>query len=724
MPRVLPGVDIQVTDKSQVILTNDTVLFASLGQFSRGTSTPTLVTNKDEFEKWFGTYADTASAGKKAYVGISNLLNSATGVYVANVYDSAVRYGGMTVDTSNKKTVLSGATQNTSYTFTTYTETPVTTFTLGAGTGALLFFRKMLVNAPVKPTTATFTATVNGVAYTFTDDGIGGFIDSTGVLLNSTSYIHYNTGYVYILFKAGKFPDNSTNVVMSTYTYYATSAYTPVVAEVIGVGDGVDLTFSYTIPNTPIKPGTVTVSATIVATPRTATDTNVIDANGYSALDDATNTYYDETAVTGSRINYATGALELVFKAGQFPATATNITVSYTSQGVQSFALIAKSPQTWSANYGITISAGSQDYTFYVNEYVIESGTTTLLNSYLVSRDSAALDGFGNRIYIEEVINANSDNFVAINNADVHKNIIPLNNSTIFYAGGGVVSGTPGASDYVTSINLFDDVQYSWNVLVGNSREAVTELQAISTVVTNQEKFAMVDCQNSPNTAATLKTWAMTTIALDNERMAFYCPNAKVSYLGQSVPICASALAAERYANTVKNGQRFMPPAGVERGTVTVVSLDAYYSDANILDLHEANLNVIKSIRGYGNVIFSDFTMQTATTATSYINSVFTLNDMLSTFKSSLITINFKVINEITYLELRSLIDSYMSQLALQDGTIEPTYSITCDSTNNTAQTKALREIHCDVVFVFQGLAQQIKLNLTYTTSALYATLV
>ena len=426
MPRVLPGVNISISDQSQVILNNNTVLFGAVGEFSQGVSTPTLVTNKQQFTDLFGSYANTPAAGKKSYVGISNLLNSATGVYVSNVYTAAAMYAGQVVNSSNKKTAVSAQANNTSYTFTPYTVAAVTGATLGTQAGSTLIFSYFTADAPIQPSTVTLHATINGQAYSFTDNGKGSFVDSTGILLDTTnSFIHYNSGYAYVKFNTGKAPDNPSTITID-YSHLTTST-TAITGEIAGVGAGSALTFDYFLANTPIKPLSITVTATIVATPRTTTDTGVINSLGQSALAD--NTYYDGTA---SYINYETGAIHIVFKAGEAPTG--NITINYTYQGVQMFAMIAMSPQTWGNSYGITISNQNyDDNTFYINEWVTSNGTTSLIQSYHVSRDSNALDGMGNRIYIQEVVTAKSNFWVCLNNTDVNSQIIPQNNANIFY---------------------------------------------------------------------------------------------------------------------------------------------------------------------------------------------------------------------------------------------------------------------------------------------------
>ena len=86
-----------------------------------------------------------------------------------------------------------------------------------------------------------------------------------------------------------------------------------VTGEVLASGDGSTTSFSGTITNTPIKPGTISVGYTIGGTAYTATD----DGNGNISGTDCSGT-----------INYDTGAWTLTFTTA--PDNATNITAGYT----------------------------------------------------------------------------------------------------------------------------------------------------------------------------------------------------------------------------------------------------------------------------------------------------------------------------------------------------------------------------------------------------------
>jgi hypothetical protein len=125
-----------------------------------------------------------------------------------------------------------------------------------------------------------------------------------------------------------------TKVAMQTYltTKYTTftalntawgSSYTTLgstgtnyTSEAFGTGDGTTLTFTHTLAN--LTPSHFSVQILVAGTP--------------VAGDEGNGTVWGPN-VTGSTINYTTGAISLTFKAGQAPANSAAITVNYTANG-------------------------------------------------------------------------------------------------------------------------------------------------------------------------------------------------------------------------------------------------------------------------------------------------------------------------------------------------------------------------------------------------------
>jgi len=90
---------------------------------------------------------------------------------------------------------------------------------------------------------------------------------------------------------------------------------------------------------------------------------------------------------------------------------------------------------------------------------------------------------------------------------------------------------------------------------------------------------------------------------------------------------------------------------------------------------------------------------------------------MIETFNSQLLVVNFDIINDFTVLQLRTLLTTYLNQLAAQQGTINPSYklTITPDPDNGA--------IDVALIVVFQRTLEVLNINLTYTSNSVYNSL-
>ena len=777
MPRVLPGVEISITDRSQVSLqAANFVNYGVVGVFEKGPNSPALISSQTLFQTYFGTYSN--ATDKMAWMTIYNILGgNAAAVYVGNVYNtSSAKYGAIGVKNSSLSSKVSapvlnpfatGTSSNTSFDF-----TPA----ISGETHASVTNTFTLVYTPVLAASLTFT----GTGITAHDDGLGNIKDGTNTTVGA---INYYTGVVTLS------PSISVETITAAYTYnteylFAMFAYSPktwssrfgiavdsitkgTLAQIQMVTGGSGFTSAPTVNiyggggsgvtglTSTILNGSVTgVSFTSGGTGFTSTPVVNFSGGGIGSGFVSGTATVVSGAITAIAIGTAgtygltsTYPLQIVGDGVGAVATATTdgsghvttITITnggagYTSANVTAYVDVGGTTAT-----AIVGGVNAPTTNFQITEvYLNDDGTYTsgntsgvtitdsnsqivgVLKQYIVSRNPMGVDDTGASNYIEDVVTAKSSTFTAINNTDYDWWIVPDNATTVTGTMNGGANGTtPSTTEYTNTIALYASPSNEYNVFVGAGKTDPLILQAINNLVSTsgKERFAFLDTIAS-SSSSTIVTWATSTIGIStSKQIALYTPNAYTSFNGRKTYTPASSLVAVNYAKSVSNGKKYLPPAGIDRGSVDVLQLENYYSDADILNLHGAQLNVIKQIPGYGSVIFSDFTFQSKLTATSYINSVLTLNDMLEFFRNNIITANYKVINDVTYLEVYTLIDGYLKTLALKEGTIESTYSIKID---NSADAKDAREIRVSIVFVFQGLVQKIVLNLTYTTNALY----
>jgi hypothetical protein len=487
---------------------------------------------------------------------------------------------------------------------------------------------------------------------------------------------------------------------------HKTYDFTPAITdEISDVGDGSTITHDFTIGTLEIVPASVTIKFTVGGTQISVTD----DGEGN----------FTDDALTLGTIEYDTEEVHLVFAVA--PDASTNILSTYQYYSDELFVLVAKSKGDWSDNIGIQITELDTDYnSFKIEVYEKDvNSVETLVETLEVSRIAGQKNGFGKPIYIEDIFNNESTRFYAINNTSISTSTMPSVGTVITYADGGYDGITPTSTEYATAVGLFNTDDIDFDLFVGSGITEKTVISEISTLVNAKYKVAYIDTISG--TAPAIVTYMNTTLNLDKMRLCIYAPYQYTSYNGSEYYCPLSAIAAKKKAVVSKNGQPFMPPVGVgeTRGSIDTRQ-ERYYTAAEALTMHKVGVNVARKLPGYGNVLFTDFTMQKKTSATSYQSAIFTLNNMITECEKMLYVINFKVINDSTFLQMETLINGYLSQLSRYEGTIEPD-SYYIDFTDNNDVTKDAGKIYCKVVFVFQNLAREIILNLQYTSNQLFS---
>lgn len=377
--------------------------------------------------------------------------------------------------------------------------------------------------------------------------------------------------------------------------------------------------------------------------------------------------------------------------------------------------LYTKSPKSWGNRCAISIEKVQNANYFKIVEYL----DGVVYNTTNCSFYEDAVDGFGNNIYIGNVLKL----FDVKVNAGIPSNV----NYTINYASVSVKNANDG--DTITkhnvgiyfqkSLQYFADKDYSWDIFVGNGlfkylnvSETVYNslLVSVFNLVNNKMKFAFLDTYYEDSDK--IKTWAENLTGC--MRVSLYTPQVFVGYEGMTYLLPVSSLVAYNYAKyCVKNGQKYLPPAGLERGSLNIVKLSKYYGDTEVLMLHDVEVNPVRYFRSSGNVLFSDFTFQKYLSATSFINSVLVINDVVKDLKEQLLAMNFSVIDGQLYAQLYSMLDSYMKSMTVKDGAIDK-YVI---ELGDIEEAKITREVKVKIVFSIQGIATRITVDLVYTNN-------
>lgn len=143
--------------------------------------------------------------------------------------------------------------------------------------------------------------------------------------------------------------------------------------------------------------------------------------------------------------------------------------------------------------------------------------------------------------------------------------------------------------------------------------------------------------------------------------------------------------AVQSFVRTTNIANPWDAPAGMRKGVVGGIEQNANFNDAQIGIGYDNNINMIKTFRGVGSVIWGQKTAQRKASALDRINVRRTLLFIEKTVEEFLNPLVLDVNNTpTTRARVFGNIDSFLNQIRSQGGLIA--YEVVCDESNNTAQ--------------------------------------
>ena len=165
--------------------------------------------------------------------------------------------------------------------------------------------------------------------------------------------------------------------------------------------------------------------------------------------------------------------------------------------------------------------------------------------------------------------------------------------------------------------------------------------------------------------------------------------NDKFFYLPKAAFGAALMARVDRIANT------WDAPAGTNRGIIPSFSQKAVYTDAQIGQLYDKNINTSKSIIGTGSVMWGQKTAQLKASALDRINVRRLLIYIENTIEPTLQDFLFELNTANTRSRITSLVSSFLNDVQGAGGLTG--YSVICDSSNNTPDVIDNNQLFCDI---------------------------
>jgi hypothetical protein len=338
---------------------------------------------------------------------------------------------------------------------------------------------------------------------------------------------------------------------------------------------------------------------------------------------------------------------------------------------------------------------------------------------FYASTDFTLLDNGGNSIYVEDVINGKSQYiYVTSNKTD---GTLPAYTTSGLGFSGGSVPGTLSTLSASTVWSLFENKEtasLNTAIIIPRSQDAYsdpTEVAAVDALVGRRKDFVGF------TQATSLTAINLTTIKSDS---AFVVVGSNPSYFGKYVgwnlvldrynssrvylPNCIYGAAVS--LRTDRIASPWDAPAGIDRGLIASGKQNVNLTPAVAGPLYEQyNLNTVKYINGFGNVIWGQKTAQLKTTARDRLN----VRKMLITVENNIESILNGFIFQGNTVKARervsSLVNSYLQ--TVQAGGGVQSYRVVCNSTNNTSTTIAQNILNVDIYIQPTYTIEFVKLN-------------
>lgn len=468
--------------------------------------------------------------------------------------------------------------------------------------------------------------------------------------------------------------------------------------ETVGTGDGSTVLFGTTLTNFPVTAITdITVDSTSIG-PLTV-DTGVmpwtIAAPGLVG--------------TNSTLDPLTGVLALELAVA--PAVAEDIDINYSAESaVELFSIFSENPGVWANSLKIEVlDIDAVELEFTIRVYETLDGVDIVRETHRVSRQQK-LDGFGQSIYLEDVINDNSIYLRVLDNLANVDTVLPDTFGPSFM-GGGDDGAAVTSGEVVTGWGLYDNkdlvqVDILMNAGFVTSADFSVQSKMKSLAETRDDCFAILDApfsELSMNPTTDLTDWRNSAQNFNSSYTALYAPWVEVidSFNGiRDLPIPPSGFVGQVFARRSKNTEAWYPPAGLNDGVIssgllTPIRLSENYTDGQRDLIYTAGVNYLQAHQGAGLAVFGDKTQQAKASALDRINVRRLLNVIKRASEAFLKFQLFELNTSNLRAQITEALTAFMDGIQSRQGVTS--FQIVCNDTNNTPAVIDNNQLNVDI---------------------------
>lgn len=343
-----------------------------------------------------------------------------------------------------------------------------------------------------------------------------------------------------------------------------------------------------------------------------------------------------------------------------------------------------------------------------------------VVEEYEVSRDTNAKNGYGNNIYIENVINERS-RYINVNDNPSVALSVSYDVGTVSLDGGSDDTVAPSSGDLVLAWDDFLNTNRVPANLLINAGWASVEVQSKMLAVAEARKDAVAILDVPEDTAqdvAAMIDYRKTTLAANTPYGGIYGGwlRAYDAYNDKEVTIPASGDVAAVFEYTVEVANRWDAPAGLQRGIIpNALGVSKVLTEGERDQLYLAGVNPVTTYGGASAVVWGQKTLQVQASALDRFNVVNSVIWMNGRIIEALQPFVFETNTVSTRSNINFLLTSFLENIQLQGGLYE--FFVDTSSELNTPQVIDNNQLLVDIFLKPTRTAEYIRVSTIITPS-------
>jgi phage tail sheath protein FI len=435
-------------------------------------------------------------------------------------------------------------------------------------------------------------------------------------------------------------------------------------------------------------------------------DTQALTAGAYATVDDPEAELPNTPGLSLDCFNDLSGDPVGIYS----PMTTLGFIESTPGVENQLFFVCAINPGEWNNNLYIKVFPSNpkgyapgvlHDPTIFIIE-VYENYTGVYnapLEKFTVCRERR-VDGYGNALYIEDVINSRS-NYIRVRNNAFSSPTIPILDTSFVFLQGGTNGNVATDSDIMLGWDLFSDPEnITVNILInGGYASPDVHLKMDEIASKRMDSIAILDVPSDLQQVDDAINYRLNTLNLNSSYSALYLPDVLVydRYNDMSLFVPISGHAAASLALTDRVAATWFAPAGIKRGLLAVDGLRETYSLPKRDALNDAQINMVRVLpKGAGIALWSQATLYAIPSATQNINIRRLMNYLEKSVSASLVPALFDPNDSTLRNSLVAQVSSFLEPI--KQGRGLAAYAVICNSSNNPSYIIANGDLIMDVI--------------------------